>query len=372
MIDQALAARASTPPAGTEAAPAGAGPATLKRAVGAAVARSTLVLKVVVGVLVLGLLGSAAYAVHLDRRREAERQHERERLLGEISALSRSLSEERAQTAEQLNRGAREREQERAQLMRQLESLAAQLGALHKGSPGETIAAENKAALWLLVGTLDGRETPFCTGFAIRNELLATNAHCVRAAEMLMSRGAQVQVVQNGTGKRLAIAKMSAHPAYRDRQLGSDVGILRVGGTLPSQVRLATREQLQQVRQGATMYTIGFPGHLANSRSPEATLTQGVVSRLMTFDRTPGAFEETRLIQHTAFISQGTSGSPIFDRQGQVIGVNSGGFTNRQPVGISGQSGQVIPVLITIASPGYNLAMRIDLVTDLLATLGER
>jgi S1-C subfamily serine protease len=368
MIEQALAR------AQQKQGAVGRGTAFMKSIVGQAVTSSTRTFKLVISLLVALLLGGTGAAIYFQRERDAGQRAERDRLVGQIAALSRQIELERAQTSEQLTKTEKDRTAERAEQQARLEALSQKLNQLQKGGVGESIAAENHDAVFLLAASLGQREAPFCTGFAIRKNLLATNAHCVRAAEQLVQRGATLSAILNGDGRRrFPVARMVRHPAYRDKQLGSDVGLMQVRGDLPRLVTLADAAALRRVRQGSPMYTIGFPGSLAKPSQPDATLTQGIISRVMTFEKTPGRFEDTRLLQHTAYISQGTSGSPIFDANGKVIGVNAGGFTTRQPVGIgSPRTAQVIPVLITLAAPGYNFAMRIDLVTDLLAIIGER
>jgi len=58
-------------------------------------------------------------------------------------------------------------------------------------------------------------------------------------------------------------------------------------------------------------------------------------------------------LQHSAYASEGTSGSPVFNKAGHVIGINAGGYAHE---------GRVLT--------GYNFAMRIDLINVLLPVLG--
>jgi S1-C subfamily serine protease len=115
------------------------------------------------------------------------------------------------------------------------------------------------------------------------------------------------------------------------------------------------------------MYTLGFPGSLATPQMPEATITQGIISRIMTPEKVPGRFDDAHVLQHTAYVTGGTSGSPIFDVTGTVIGINAGALATRQEVTLGanpkGQGGN--KVQMTMPAPGYNYGMRIDLLDDI-------
>ena len=60
------------------------------------------------------------------------------------------------------------------------------------------------------------------------------------------------------------------------------------------------------------------------------------------------------LLQHSAVTSRGTSGSPLFDENGLVIGINAGGY---EAAGAP--------------QAGYNYAMRIDLLAGLIRDIAK-
>jgi S1-C subfamily serine protease len=112
------------------------------------------------------------------------------------------------------------------------------------------------------------------------------------------------------------------------------------------------------------MYTYGFPGRLADPRAPEATFVEGVVGRVTALDGRSGDPGERRLIQHSAFTSGGTSGSPIFNSLGHVVAVNTGSYVEESKPGLPQT---VVPRTL----PGYNFGMRIDLLQELLSEADE-
>jgi S1-C subfamily serine protease len=124
-------------------------------------------------------------------------------------------------------------------------------------------------------------------------------------------------------------------------------------GRLPATATLAASGEYQSLAVGDVIYSYGFPGRLSDVASPEATFMEGVIGRITTLDGRAGALGDSKLIQHSAFTSGGTSGSPIFDVDGHVVAVNTGGYMEA-----SGEA--------TRPLPGYNFAMRVDLVEALL------
>ncbi len=254
---------------------------------------------------------------------------------------------------------------ERQALQKKLDELGGKLAHAGGKSAGAEIARANRAAVWLVaVHSPTGQEEGFCSAFAVADDRLLTNAHCVAAAEDLRKRGGQIVVVQNGDAKkRLTVERMRRVRGFvpGGAVISPDVGWLKVDGALPQKAQLAPPAEYEALATGDAMFTYGFPGRLADVSAPEATFVEGVVGRITTLDgRTgdgsadPGGSasrrpNELRLIQHSAFTSGGTSGSPIFNAAGHVVAVNTGGYVDKAR-----------------ALAGYNFGMRIDLALELL------
>ena len=241
---------------------------------------------------------------------------------------------------------------DRAGLQKKLDELSGKLQ--HAGGKGGAdIAKANRAAIWLVaVRSPTGQEEGFCSAFAVAEDRLVTNAHCVAAAEDLRKRGGQLIVVQNGDAKlRLPVERMRRIRGFvpGGAVISPDVGLVKVDGKLSARVTLAPSSEYQALATGDPMFTYGFPGRLADVSAPEATFVEGVVGRVTTLDGRAGDAAERRLIQHSAFTSGGTSGSPIFNAAGHVVAVNTGGYVDKSR-----------------ALAGYNFGMRIDLAQELL------
>jgi V8-like Glu-specific endopeptidase len=237
---------------------------------------------------------------------------------------------------------------DRARLQQKIDELAQRLGR------GKEIPKANHGAVFLVVSRGASGPDGFCTAFAATKNRLLTNAHCVQLADELRRKGNRIEVVPNGGGRARAIVAMKKSSGFHasSSRIGADVGWLEVEGELTDLVKLAPKEAAEAVAVGDSMSTYGFPGRLADTGAPEATYVAGVIGRITTLEGRPGSPAEEQLLQHSAFTSAGTSGSPLFDAEGRVIGINAGGYLDDGPT--------ARPL------PGYNFGMRIDLAYGLL------
>jgi V8-like Glu-specific endopeptidase len=222
---------------------------------------------------------------------------------------------------------------------------------------GRKIYDANKSALFMLVAH-DGdsyEHGGFCTAFAIKPDVLASNAHCVKAAEEYENKGADIWAhlndsSKNGKPKMFPVAKHRGHPKYRHEadKITPDVGLFQLEeGEAPATVVLAEKDELKQLGTGDALFAIGFPGRTMNESSPLATFMPTSVGRVTDANgEKPETYADGWLIQHEGQTTPGTSGSPIFDAQGHVVAINAGGLleANKQAV--------------------YKYAMRIDLLKD--------
>lgn len=132
------------------------------------------------------------------------------------------------------------------------------------------------------------------TGFVIAPGLVVTNHHVIASAT-------QIAVHLVGMNETLRATIL-------DQDSGADLAVLRVQGLDAPALALAS-EKLPQ--QGSRIYVYGNP-----LLRYEGSITAGEVSNLPT----EGGY---RWIQISAPISPGSSGSPVFDERGLVIGIAS-------------------------------------------------
>jgi 2-alkenal reductase len=147
------------------------------------------------------------------------------------------------------------------------------------------------------------------TGFIIDEAgHIVTNWHVIQ--------GGQAFLVIFADGERREAELIGSDPL-------SDLAVVRVEGDLPGIVGFGDSDAL---RPGEPVLAIGSPlGAFTN------TVTQGVVSAT---GRDLGESTYNNLIQHDAAINPGNSGGPLFNLDGEVVGVNT--------LGIPSQAGQPV------------------------------
>jgi len=196
------------------------------------------------------------------------------------------------------------------------------------------------------------------TGFCIREDgLIATNAHVVEMLEESDTQKVHNRVVfQNVTGHGYKITRWARHPGYKPLPGGRvlpcpDIGLIQVEGlggpggvpAHPGQTvsvfKLADEATLRKLAVGSPIGTMGFPGEMRERYLDEevgvkgarklqvagsyATFKSGFIARMISYDQGDRTFEHAFQIQHSAILSPGTSGSPLFNADGYVVGIHN-------------------------------------------------
>jgi S1-C subfamily serine protease len=218
------------------------------------------------------------------------------------------------------------------------------------------------------------------TAFVIREDgLLATNSH---VADMFVdtSNLSFFGVIQNSTGNSFDIKEVKLHAKYAG-PASPDVALIRVEtqGYVFTPIPLASEEKLRALRIGVQLGTLGYPGELQASYfqmneetkqfvSAEATFKDGWIGRMTDFERSRTDFEHSWYIQHSASTSGGTSGSPMFTRDGVVVALNNSGIDYMVQVTKRGGGGE--DVVRTPSAAEIGGAIRVDLLQELLRDSG--
>jgi WD40 repeat protein len=157
--------------------------------------------------------------------------------------------------------------------------------------PVDLVRRYGKAVVLIATRTTEGGVGQG-TGFLVSpNGMVVTNQHVIAGAASI-----KVRLLNS----RIAVAGrvVCSDPA-------KDLAILKIGGSNYPTVRLG---EAGRVGVGAHLYVIGNPQGLEN------TITDGLLSARRYWD-------SHQLLQISAPISPGSSGSPVFDSGGRVIGV---------------------------------------------------
>lgn len=153
------------------------------------------------------------------------------------------------------------------------------------------------------------------SGFFIRPGQVVTNLHVIRGA-----RRTAVKTL-DGKGRVYEVSGLLAV----DEE--GDLALMRVDMS-PERPR-SSELALSLPEEGETVFVIGNPLKL------EGSVTDGIVSAVR---EVPGV---GKIIQTTAPISHGNSGSPIFNLRGQVVGVITVKVTNGQNISLAISSERV-------------------------------
>jgi serine protease Do len=153
------------------------------------------------------------------------------------------------------------------------------------------------------------------TGFAVTSGgLLLTNRHVV--TDSAGNRPQRIAVQFSGSRDVL-------HARVEKVSADADIALLQITDTGTFPTVHALRTDLSGTQVGDPIALIGFPlgldapmGGTAGATIVEPTLAPGTIGKLL----------PDSLLQLDAYSGTGASGSPIFDRQGQVIGIEFGGL----------------------------------------------
>jgi S1-C subfamily serine protease len=295
--------------------------------------------------ILFGLLVAMSGAYLWEARMTGQRLAEQRRaLLGQVDSLAQqigalsagneglraaldSVQSEAGRLKQQLTTASPGDAQTMASLRRRLDAAVRQqhnlAGAARLNATG--IAAANRDAIAMVFVQFADRRVFTGTAFAVQSDptggLLVTNKHVVTDSAGNVAE--RIGVVFNGTPQNFRADLIRVHP-------NADLALIRApvhrGFPVVKKVAPATRTGAM----GEPVAILGFPLGVDLARGQEwsqvgaaATLTLGTVSRVL-----------PEVLQLDSYGAQGSSGSPIFDREGSVIGVLYGGQ--------SGSNGRII------------------------------
>ncbi len=210
--------------------------------------------------------------------------------------------------------------------------------------------------------------------------LLATNAH---VSEMFEDRSHWnvMLAVQNHTGQTFAVRDVTKHKGWTGDPSGPDVGLIRIVtfGETFTPLPIASEAQLRELRIGTQLGTIGYPGELnfeytASAESSgellhaQATFKDGWIGRILDFSGKRADFSQSRQIQHSASLSGGTSGSPMFTHDGHVVALNNSGIDLFVKVKTDNAASDKVERMSNPAEIGF--AVRVDILEELIRDSG--
>ena len=150
------------------------------------------------------------------------------------------------------------------------------------------------ATVYLEMQDSNGKTLGFGSGFFVKPNLIATNYHVIAGAS-------------SGTAKLVGKHTTYKIEGFTATDKGNDLALLKVSASGIKPLPLGNSDA---VKIGETVYVAGNPKGL------EGTFSNGIISSRR------GGYAKGRL-QITAPISPGSSGGPVLNRKGKVIGISS-------------------------------------------------
>lgn len=282
--------------------------------------------------------------------------------------------------------------QELEQLTQDMTVAKSRLGELAEKDIPEAAQTALQDAVYL-VAKKEG--TAQATAWAFAPDKLATNAHVTEAL-----KGRENQFILIGPNKEsIKIKSVQSHPGYLGFKNYKttqgkltwgeftplnvineyDVGIIEIDPSTPlpvdpatgkpAMLELASEDELKELKAGAAVAYAGFPTENTAGASvaidAPPTLQFGNITALTDVFMCRAAADDQLLIQHSAPVTGGVSGSPLIDKSGKVIGIVNGGNTANvlkdDGTAKDEKKGTVrLPSAVLI-----NFAQRVDLLKDL-------
>ena len=179
--------------------------------------------------------------------------------------------------------------------------LFCEITAVNAQSPQQIAQKALASTVLLVMEDANGQPLSLGSGFFVRNGQVATNLHVVKGA----SRGYAKLVSQK---TKYDVEGITAVDAERD------LVVLKISVPGAQVISLGDSDMVQV---GSPIYAVGNP------RGLEGTFSQGIISSV----RKVGT---DKILQLTAPISPGSSGGPVLNDKGQVIGVSVATFRGGQ------------------------------------------
>lgn len=176
-----------------------------------------------------------------------------------------------------------------------------------------------------------GKTVSLGSGFYVRNNVIATNYHVVKGASRVYAK-------QINQPRLYPIKKILAYDSIRD------IALLRISGVEGSPLWLGNSCKLEI---GDAVYVVGNPKGL------EGTFSQGIISSIRNLNG-------KRYLQITAAISEGSSGGPILNEEGEVVGIAVATLKEGQNLNFAVSGQDLAAIIYKTIGEGFGVDMWAD------------
>ena len=251
-------------------------------------------------------------------------------------------------------------------------------------SPQAMGNGDKEKSVGIVVVSVPGR-SPFRIGTAwlYKSDVLATNAHVAAGIANLLKALAEKKIsgvpyyLPNKTkGKFVRIVDLAIHPGYGRTPVDMngrapvnqpDVALMRLEEKMSSPLPVAGRDTLRRLKAGDTVQYIGFPtenliGDNVNLNNVMATTKTGTINAMSDWWLGDSGPDANKVIRHDMGATGGASGSPIFNKSGEVVGlVNAGNIVANYVVA---ENGELKVKARTPHAVMINYGIRVDLLEE--------
>lgn len=204
-----------------------------------------------------------------------------------------------------------------------------------QGQTAQEIAKKTLPSVVVLVAeTSKGKSVSLGSGFFVRDDVIATNYHVIKGSSRIYAK-----IV--GQSSVYPIKKVLAFDSQKD------LALLRISGVKASPIWIGN-SCIMEV--GDTVYVVGNPKGL------EGTFSQGIVSGVR-------KIKGNRYLQVTAALSQGSSGGPILNEYGEVIGIAVASMRDGQNLNFAVSGQDLAAIIVKTVGEGFGV--------DILADIGK-
>lgn len=160
-----------------------------------------------------------------------------------------------------------------------------------------------------------------CTGFLVSENLLLTNQHCFDSSDVCGTAFAQFGYQEGADG--LSRGEDFACEEIKDSDRGLDFTLLKLAGAPGARWGVLAWDLTAQ-KQGTRLYVVQHPG----GRPKRVALDGCGVTKASAVGELAGKPTD---LGHQCDTEDGSSGSPVFNRQHFVVGLHHLGFTKNDP-----------------------------------------
>ena len=168
----------------------------------------------------------------------------------------------------------------------------------------EIVARADEATVLIGTGDTNLSEFGLGSGFFVTPNLIVTNFHVIEDASVIAYM-------------RYGQEKFHSIDSIRDVESNYDLAVLKVPSARVKPLYLGDSDA---VKKGETVYVAGNPHGLVG------TISKGIISGRQTSPGYSYIRKGVKLIQFEASVAHGSSGGPVFNGRGEVIGVVSFGI----------------------------------------------